>query len=266
MAWVSVCVVLLLTAPTVVQEPGSLEAPCKIGTEQRTCAAHGSPSVLSSSLVRKDSTLQGLFLKEHPIFSLPEIFETEPHSCVSPEEKKLLGEDFNKQESGKMRSSQEIRDEEEEEEAERTHESEVREQAVHTQLHSQLHQEEEEKEEEKRVPGKTSEHAWKQHPEGAGGLQKQVAEKASDEETAQFQAEEKGVQLLGRGRNLWQGAGKVGGESREESSKHRHHLEHPGTKAKQEEEAEEEEALEQEVSGRDTPRLQRSLLVLDRTV
>ncbi|XP_021021714.1 coiled-coil domain-containing glutamate-rich protein 2 [Mus caroli] len=184
-----------------------------------------------------------------------EIFETEPHSCVSPEEEKLLGEDFNKQESGKMRSSQEIRDEEEEEEAERTRKSEVQAQAVHTKLHSQLHQEEqeEEKEEEKSMPGKTSEHVWKQHPEG--GLQKRVAEKASDEETAQFQAEEKGMQPLGGGRNLWQGAGRVGGERREESSKHRHHLEQPGTKAKQEEEAEEEEALEQEEH--DVERLER---------
>ncbi|XP_021059844.1 coiled-coil domain-containing glutamate-rich protein 2 [Mus pahari] len=187
-----------------------------------------------------------------------EISETEPHSCVSPEEEKLLGEDFNKQESGKMRSSQEIRDEEEEEEAERTHKAEVREQAVHTQLHSQLHQEKEEEEEreeeEKSVPGKTSEHMWKQHPEGAGGLQKRVAEKGSDEEMAQFQAE-KGVQLLGRGRNLWQGAGRVGGGRHEESLKHHHHLDQPGAKAKQEEEAEEGEALEQEEH--DVERLER---------
>lgn len=263
LSWVSV---VLLTAPSVVQEPGSLGAPCRIGTGQRAFAAHDSPSVLSSSLhdVRKDSTLEVLSLswlhKEHPIFPLPEIFKTEPHGCVSPEEKRLLGGDFNKQESGKMRSSQEIRDEEEEEEAERTHKSEVREQEVHTQLHSRLQQEEEKEEEkeeeEKSVPvlGKTSEHMWKQHLEGAGGLQKRVAEKASDEETAQFQAEEKGKQLLGRGRNLWQGAERVGGERHEESSQHRHHLEQPGSKAKQQEEAEEEEALEQEVSGEGTPR------------
>ncbi|XP_031241805.1 coiled-coil domain-containing glutamate-rich protein 2 [Mastomys coucha] len=190
-----------------------------------------------------------------------EIFKTEPHGCVSPEEKRLLGGDFNKQESGKMRSSQEIRDEEEEEEAERTHKSEVREKEVHTQLHSRLQQEEEkeeEKEEEEKsvpVPGKTSEHMWKQHLEGAGGLQKRVAEKASDEETAQFQAEERGKQLLGRGQNLWQGAERVGGERHEESSQHHHHLEQPGSKAKQQEEAEEEEALEQEEQ--DVERLER---------
>ncbi|XP_032749939.1 coiled-coil domain-containing glutamate-rich protein 2 [Rattus rattus] len=176
-----------------------------------------------------------------------EIFETEPQGCASPEEKRLLGGDFNKQESEKVRSSQEIRDEEEEEEeAERTHKSEVQEQAVHTHLHSQLHQEEEKEEEEKSQPEKTSEHVWKQRLEGAGDPQKRVAEKASNEETAQFQAEEKGMQLLGGGRNLWQGAERVGGERHEESSNHRHHLEQPGPKAKQEAEAEEEEAREQE--------------------
>lgn len=189
------------------------------------------------------------------LFSPPEIFETEPQGCASPEEKRLLGGDFNKQESEKVRSSQEIRDEEEEEEeAERTHKSEVQEQAVHTHLHSQLHQEEEKEEEEKSQPEKTSEHVWKQRLEGAGDPQKRVAEKASNEETAQFQAEEKGMQLLGGGQNLWQGAERVGGERHEESSNHRHHLEQPGPKAKQEAEAEEEEAREQEVSRGVTPR------------
>lgn len=162
-----------------------------------------------------------------------------------------------------MRSSQEIREEEEEEEAEKTHKSEVREQAVHTQLHSQLNQEEEKEEES--GPGKTSEHMWKPYLEGAGDLQKRMAEEASDEKAAQFQTE-KGMQLLGGGRNLWQGAKRVGGEGHEESLKHRHHLEQAGTKAKQEEEAEDEEALEQEVSGGVTPRLQRSLLVLGHTI
>ncbi|CAO2626167.1 Coiled-coil domain-containing glutamate-rich protein 2 [Lemmus lemmus] len=170
-----------------------------------------------------------------------EIFETEPHGCVSLEEKRLLGGDLNKQETGKMRSSQEIRDKEEEEAAERTHKSEVREQAIHT----QLHQEEEEEEEEKRQPQKTLQHMWEQHLGGARGPQKQVTE-ASDEETAQFQAEEKGMHLLGGGHSLWQGAEMAGGERHEESSSHRHHLEQPGTKAKQEEEAEEEAASEQE--------------------
>lgn len=168
------------------------------------------------------------------------------------EEKRLLGGDFNKQETGKMRSSQEIRNKEEEEAAERTHKSEVREQAIHTQLHSQLHREEEEEEEEKRQPQKTFEHMW-EHLEGARGPQKRVAEKASDEEMARFQAEEKGMHLPSGGHSLWQGAEMAGGERHEESSSHHHHLEQPGTKAKQEEEAEEEAALEQEVSGGAAP-------------
>lgn len=198
--------------------------------------------------VRKDPELLSnpisqLAAQREPYLSLPEIFETEPHGCVSLEEKRLLGGDFNKQETGKMRSSQEIRDKEEEEAAERTHKSEVREQAIHTQLHSQLHREEEKEEEEKRQPQTTFEHMW-EHLEGARGPQKRVAEKASDEETARFQAEEKGMHLLGGGHSLWQGREMAGGE---ESSSHRHHLEQPGTKAKQEEEAEE------EVSGGATP-------------
>ncbi|KAK7803669.1 hypothetical protein U0070_014040 [Myodes glareolus] len=174
-----------------------------------------------------------------------EIFETEPHGCVPLEEKRLLGGDFNKQETGKMRSSQEIRNKEEEEASERTHKSEVQEQAIHTQLHSQLHQEEEEEEEEKRQPQKTLEHMW-EHLESARGPQKRVAEKASDKEMARFQAEAKGMHLPSGGHSLWQGAEMAGGERHEESSSHHHHLEQPGTKAKQEEEAEEEAALEQE--------------------
>ncbi|XP_035305379.1 coiled-coil domain-containing glutamate-rich protein 2 isoform X2 [Cricetulus griseus] len=181
-----------------------------------------------------------------------EIFEREPHGCVSLEEKRLLGGDFTKQEAGKMRSSHEIRDKEAEEAAERTQKSEVQEQAIHTQLHSQLRQEEEEEEEEEKShPGKTLEHMWAQHLESARGPQKRVAEKASDEETAQFQAEEKGMQLLGGGHSLWQDAEKVRGERHEESSNHRHHLEQPDTKAKHEEEAEEEEAASEQEDGVD---------------
>lgn len=159
---------------------------------------------------------------------------------MSAEEKRLLGGDFAKQEAGKMRSSQEIRDEEEEA-AERTHKSEVREQAVHTQLHSQLRQEEE-REEEESQPGKTFERMWKHHLEDARGPQKRVAEEASDEETAQFQAEEK--ELLDGGHSVWQGAERVGGERHEASSNRRHYLEQPGSKAKQEQEAEEQQVSE----------------------
>ncbi|XP_028715039.1 coiled-coil domain-containing glutamate-rich protein 2 [Peromyscus leucopus] len=184
-----------------------------------------------------------------------EIFETEPRGCVSLEEKRLLGGEFNRQEAGEMRSSQETRHKEEEEEAaERTRESEVREQAIHTQLHSRLRQDEEE-EEEKSQPGKTFERMWEQQLESARGPQKRVAEKASNEETAQFQAEEKGMQLLGGGHHLWQGAEMAGAGRREGSSSHHHHPEQPGTKAKQEEEASEEEASEQEED--DVERLER---------
>nr|XP_020726004.1 coiled-coil domain-containing glutamate-rich protein 2 [Odocoileus virginianus texanus] len=147
-----------------------------------------------------------------------------PTGCPPTEENGLLVGDFKKPEAGKMRSSQEVRDEEEEEAAERTHKSEVQEQAVREQLHHRLHQdhEEEEEEEKKRGPVETWEGLWKQHLEGGRGPQKRVAEQASDEETAQFEAEEKGVQVLGGGRSLWQGV-EAGGERRED----RHHFHQP---------------------------------------
>ncbi|XP_053461389.1 coiled-coil domain-containing glutamate-rich protein 2 isoform X2 [Nycticebus coucang] len=126
-----------------------------------------------------------------------EMCETEPNSCMSPGEKGLLVGDFKKQESGKARSSQEVRDEEEEETTDRTHKSEVQEQAIHEKLHSWLQQKEEEEgegeEEMKRGPMEIFEDLWQQRLEGGGGLQKRVAEKARDEETAQFEAE-KGMQ------------------------------------------------------------------------
>ena len=143
-----------------------------------------------------------------------------------------------------MRSSQEVRDEEEEEAAERTHKSEVREQAVREQLHSLLHQEdheEEEEEEKKRGPMETWEGLWRQRLEGGRGPQKRVAEQASDEETAQFEAEEKGVQVLGGGRSLWQGV-EAGGERREDH----HHFRQPEAEPRQEQK---EEASDREVSG-----------------
>lgn len=179
---------------------------------------------------------------------LPEICETEPYGSVSTEKGLLVG-DFKKQEAGKVRSSQEVRDEEEEEAAERTHKSEVREQAIHEQLHSLLHQEEDHEEEEeeekkKRGPMETFEGLWKQRLRDGGGPQKRVAEQASDVETAQFEAKEKGVQVLGGGRSLWQGAKGRGRERYEASLHHNHHQ--PETEPKQEEK---EEASEREVSG-----------------
>lgn len=172
------------------------------------------------------------------------MYETEPYGCRSTEENGLLVGDFKKPEAGKTRSSQEVRDEEEEEAAERTHKSEVQEQAIREQLHSRLHQEdheEEEEEEKKGGPMETLEGLWKKHLEGGRDPQKRMAEQASDEETAQFEAEEKGVRVLGEGRSLWQGV-KAGGERRED----RHHSRQPEAEPQQEEK---EEASDREVSG-----------------
>lgn len=194
---------------------------------------------------------------------LPEMCQTEPYGCVSTKEKGLLLEDFKKQEAGKTRSSQEVR-EEEEEAAERAHKSEVREQTIHEQLHSRLRQEENEEEEEEEEKAEEEEKRkkggpmesfegeglWRHRLEGRGGPQKRVAEQASDEETAQFEAEEKGLQVLGEGGGLWRGAEGGGGEGHEDSP-HRHHSHQPEAEPKQEEK---EEASEREVSvGGDGP-------------
>lgn len=181
-----------------------------------------------------------------PLFP-PEMCEKERYSCAPTGEQGLLqAGDFRKRESGKARTNQEVRDEEEEEAAERTRQSEVREQAVREQLHS-LHREEEEEEGEEEEEEKKRgafEGLWKQHLEGGGALQKRVAEQARDEETAQFEEEEKGMQVLDGGRSLWQGA--AGGE-RHEDSPHRHrHLHQSEAEAKQE--AKEEASERQEVS------------------
>ncbi|MBV97919.1 Coiled-coil domain-containing glutamate-rich protein 2, partial [Eschrichtius robustus] len=172
-----------------------------------------------------------------------ETCETESCGCGSTEEKGLLVGDFKKPEAGKTRSSQEVRDEEEEA-AERTHKSQVREQAIREQLHSQLRQEDhrEEEEEKKRGPVETSEGLWKRRLEGGRAPQKRVAEQASDEETAQFEAEEKGVQVLGRGHSLWQGA-EAGGERHEDG----HHLHQPEAEPKQEEKREASDREEHDV-------------------
>ncbi|XP_029781639.1 coiled-coil domain-containing glutamate-rich protein 2 isoform X2 [Suricata suricatta] len=179
-----------------------------------------------------------------------EMCETEPSGCVSTKEKGLLVGDFKKQEAGRMRSSQEVRGEEEEA-AERAHKSEVQEQTLHEHLHSRLHQEEEDKEEEeeqeeeeeeKRKKREPFEGLWKWRLEEGGGPHKRVAEQASDEETAQFEAEEKGMQVLGGGRSLWPGAEGGGGE-RHEDSPHHHRLRQPEAESRQEEK---EEASERE--------------------
>ncbi|KAB0352610.1 hypothetical protein FD754_017467 [Muntiacus muntjak] len=164
-----------------------------------------------------------------------EMCETESSGCRPIAENGLLVGDFKKPEAGKTRSSQEVRDEEEEEAAERMHKSEVREQAVREQLHSRLHQEdheEEEEEEKKRGPVETWEGLWKQRLEGGRGPQKRVAEQASDEETAQFEAE-KGLQALGGGRSLWQRV-EAGGERHED----RHHFRQPEAEPRREQKEE----------------------------
>ncbi|KAI5230016.1 Coiled-Coil Domain-Containing Glutamate-Rich Protein 2 [Manis pentadactyla] len=66
---------------------------------------------------------------------------------------------------------------------------------------SRHRQEEEAKK--KRAPVDIFEGLWKWHLEGGRGPQKRVAEQASDE-MAQFEV--KGVQVLGKGHSLWQGA------------------------------------------------------------
>ncbi|XP_054436798.1 coiled-coil domain-containing glutamate-rich protein 2 [Pteronotus mesoamericanus] len=178
-----------------------------------------------------------------------EMCETEPYSCVSAEEKGLLLGDFKKREAGRMRSSQEVRDEDEEEAAEKIHKSEVREQAVREQLHSRLHQEEDHEEEDegekKRGSMETFESLWKQQLGDGGGPQKRVAEQASDEETAQFEAEEKGMQVLGGGHSLWKGAEGRGRERYKALLHHHHHQ--PETEPKQEEKEEASEREEQDV-------------------
>ncbi|EHA98160.1 hypothetical protein GW7_16702 [Heterocephalus glaber] len=164
-----------------------------------------------------------------------EIGKTEPYGCTSPEERELLHGDSKKQEAGKTRSSQEVRDEEEEA-AENAHKSEVQEQAILEQLHSRLHQEEEKEDEaeEKKGPMETFEDVWKGRLEGTGPPQKRVAE-ASDK-TSRF-GEEKAVQVLGKGRSLWQGRERDTGQ-RHENSPHHHQQQQqqPGAEAKQEEE------------------------------
>ncbi|KAM5134659.1 coiled-coil domain-containing glutamate-rich protein 2 [Callospermophilus lateralis] len=195
-----------------------------------------------------------------------EMCDTEPYGCRSPEEKALLGGDFKKREPGKTRSSQEVREEEEEEAAERSHRSEVQEQ-----LHSRLRQEEKEEKEEREEkeekeereekeekeereekeekeereesgPVETFENLWKHQLEGRGGPQRQVTEKASDEETAQFEAEEKGLKMLGGHRGLWQGAEVGRGEEHRDPPRHHHQQQQPPSPgAKQEEASEREE-------------------------
>ncbi|PNJ18776.1 CCER2 isoform 1, partial [Pongo abelii] len=108
-------------------------------------------------------------------------------------------------------------------------------------------EDEEEKEERKRGPVETFEDLWQRHLENGGDLQKRVAEKASDKETTQFQAEEEGVRVLGGDHSLWQGAERGGGERHEDSPHPHHHHHQPEAEPRQEkEEASEREEKEVE--------------------
>ncbi|XP_036603506.1 coiled-coil domain-containing glutamate-rich protein 2 [Trichosurus vulpecula] len=176
-----------------------------------------------------------------------------PESQAEREEQEVEEEDFRKKKrgpgevEGEKRLGQEVREEEE---------VKAKEQEVKGQARVQ---EEEEEDKKRRGPAE----AWvseeslddlrKRRAEGAQGsedeagawgrgqgqswgqgVEKRVAEKASDEETAQFEEEEKGVRVSGGGYSLWQGAGPA--------HRHHHHQPHP----EQESEEEEEEAEKKE--------------------
>ncbi|XP_074075114.1 coiled-coil domain-containing glutamate-rich protein 2 [Macrotis lagotis] len=159
---------------------------------------------------------------------------------------------------GERRLGQEVR--EEEEEVKTKEKSEIKEQEVRGEARVR----EEEEEEDKSKKRRGSAEAWvsreslddlrKRRPEGVRGseeqeaeawgrgrswgedVEKRVAEKASDEETAQFEEEEKGVRVSDGGHSLWQGAGPAHGH---------HHQPHPEQESEEEEEDEEAEKKEQ---------------------
>ncbi|XP_006901178.1 PREDICTED: restin homolog [Elephantulus edwardii] len=169
-----------------------------------------------------------------------EICKAEPYGGMSTKGKGLLGGELQKREAGKTRSCQEVKDKEEEEAAEHTHKSEVWKQAVQEQLHGLLHQEDEEEEGKRKGPLEALEDMWK-HLERGEGPRKRVAEKASDEETAQFEAEQ-GMRVLGGGHSMWQGSNKGGGERHEDSL---HHHRQSEAELKEETSEREEHGVEQ---------------------
>ncbi|XP_043849479.1 coiled-coil domain-containing glutamate-rich protein 2 isoform X2 [Dromiciops gliroides] len=179
-----------------------------------------------------------------------------PESAAEREEQEEAEEeDFRKKKrrpgevEGEKRLGQEVR-EEKEEEVKAKEKSEIREQEVRGQARTQ-----EEDRRKRRGPAE----AWvsqesfedlrKRRPEGARGseeeeteawgqdVEKRMAEKASDEETAQFE-EEKGVRVLGGGRSSWQGAGPA--------HRQHHHQPHPEQETEEEEEEEAEKKVSQE--------------------
>ncbi|KAM9038446.1 coiled-coil domain-containing glutamate-rich protein 2 [Sarcophilus harrisii] len=152
------------------------------------------------------------------------------------EQEEAEEEDFRKKKRGRgeaegeKRQGQEVREEEEEEEVKAKGKSEIWVQEGRGQPRAREEEEEEDRRRKRRGPAQEeAAEAW------GRGLEKRVAEKTSDEETAQFEEEEKGVRLSGGGHSLWQGAG----------PDHRPH--HPAPRQEQEEEQEhrELERLEQ---------------------
>ncbi|XP_056652113.1 coiled-coil domain-containing glutamate-rich protein 2 [Monodelphis domestica] len=198
-----------------------------------------------------------LFQEDESLTSLLRTLEELGHQEISKhhlgpehEAEKEEQEDFRKKKrgpgapEGEKRLGQEVREEEEErEEVKAKEKSEIKEQEV-------LGQARVREEEEKRGPAETwlsqesfnelrkrrleGTHGSEEGKTGAWDLEKRVAEKASDEETAQFEEEEKGVRVSGGGHSLWQGAGPT--------PRHHHHQPHPEQES--EEEEEEEEAAE----------------------
>ncbi|XP_051845031.1 coiled-coil domain-containing glutamate-rich protein 2 [Antechinus flavipes] len=187
-----------------------------------------------------------LFQADERLTSLLQTLEGLRHQEISKhhlspepegEEQEVEEEDFRKKKRGRgeaegeKRQGQEVREEEEEEEEEvkAKGKSEIRVQEGRGQPRAGEEEEEEDGRRKRRGPAQEeAAEAW------GRGLEKRVAEKASDEETAQFEEEEKGVRLSGGGHSLWQGAGPA----------HRPH--HPVPQQEQEEQEEEQEHRELE--------------------
>ncbi|XP_027711073.1 coiled-coil domain-containing glutamate-rich protein 2 [Vombatus ursinus] len=213
-----------------------------------------------------------LFQEDEQLTSLLQTLEELRHQEISKhrldpeseaekeEQEEVEEEDFRKKKQGpgevkgEKRLGQEVREEEEEVKAKEK--SEIKEQEVRGQ--ARVREEEEEEDKKKRrglaeawVSEESLDDLRKRRPEEARGseeeaeagawdqgVEKRVAEKASDEETAQFEEEEKGVRVSGGGRTLWQGAGPA--------HRHHHHPPRPEQESEDEEEAAEKKEHELE--------------------
>ncbi|XP_074133961.1 coiled-coil domain-containing glutamate-rich protein 2 [Sminthopsis crassicaudata] len=152
------------------------------------------------------------------------------------EQEEAEEEDFRKKKRGRGEAEgekmqgQEVREEEEEEEEEvkAKGKSEIRVQEGRGQPRAREEEEEDQKKKRRGPVQEEEAEAW------GLGLEKRVAEKASDEETAQFEEEEKGVRLSGGGHSLWQGASPA------------HRPPNPASRLEQEEQEEKQEHRELE--------------------